>query len=67
MGRTLLDNSFLILLFHRGKNMGLLMTVGIVLLIPRLLGLAGGFIHLLRLLAIIVILVCVIQRRKPIP
>ena len=47
--------------------MGLLMTVGIVLLIPWLLGLAGGFIHPLRLLAIIVILVCVIQRRKPIP
>lgn len=47
--------------------MDLLMTVGIVLLIPWLLGLAGGFIHLLLAMAIIVILVGGIQRRKPIP
>jgi hypothetical protein len=47
--------------------MGLLMTVGIVLLIPWLLGLAGGFIDLRLVLAIIVILVRVIQRRKPVP
>ena len=47
--------------------MDLLMTVGIVLLIPWFLGLAGGYIHLLLVPAIIVILVGVIQRRKPIP
>jgi hypothetical protein len=44
--------------------MDLLMTVGIVLLIPWLLGLAGGFIHLLLVLAIIVILVGVINCRS---
>jgi len=52
--------------------MDLLMTIGIVLLILWLLGLVtsytlGGFIHLLLVLAIIVILVRVIQGRKPIP
>ena len=52
--------------------MDLLMTIGIVLLILWLLGLVtsytlGGFIHLLLVLAIIVILVRVIQGRRPIP
>jgi Family of unknown function (DUF5670) len=52
--------------------MDLLMTIGIVLLILWLLGLVtsytlGGFIHVLLLLAIIVILVRVIQGRRPIP
>jgi hypothetical protein len=52
--------------------MDLLMTVGIVLLILWLLGLVtsytlGGFIHILLVLAIIVILVRVIQGRRPIP
>ena len=52
--------------------MDLLMTIGIILLILWLLGLVtsytlGGFIHLLLVLAIIVILVRVIQGRKPIP
>lgn len=51
--------------------MDLLMTLGIVLLILWLLGLVtsytlGGFIHILLLLAIIVILVRVIQGRRPI-
>ena len=51
--------------------MDLLMTIGIILLILWLLGLVtsytlGGFIHLLLVLAIIVILVRVIQGRKPI-
>jgi hypothetical protein len=52
--------------------MDLLMTVGIVLLILWLLGLVtsytlGGFIHILLVLAIIVILIHVIQGRRPIP
>ncbi|HJY91171.1 MAG: lmo0937 family membrane protein [Candidatus Acidiferrum sp.] len=52
--------------------MDLLMTVGIVLLILWLLGLVtsytlGGFIHILLVLAIIVILIRVIQGRRPIP
>lgn len=52
--------------------MDLLITVGIVLLILWLLGLVtsytlGGFIHILLVLAIIVILVRVIQGRRPIP
>ena len=52
--------------------MDLLMTIGIVLLILWLMGLVtsytlGGFIHILLVLAIIVILVRVIQGRRPIP
>ena len=52
--------------------MDLLMTIGIVLLILWLLGLVtsytlGGFIHILLVLAIIVILIRVFQRRRPIP
>jgi Family of unknown function (DUF5670) len=52
--------------------MDLLMPLGIVLLILWLLGLVtsytlGGFIHILLVLAIIVILVRVIQGRRPIP
>ena len=52
--------------------MDLLMTVGIVLLIPWLLGLTtsytlGGFIHLPLVPAIIVMLLGVIHRRKPTP
>jgi hypothetical protein len=52
--------------------MDLLMTVGIVLLVLWLLGLVtsytlGGFIHILLVLAIIVILIRVIQGRRPIP
>ncbi len=52
--------------------MDLLMTIGVVLLILWLLGLVtsytlGGFIHILLVLAIIVILVRVIQGRRPIP
>jgi len=51
--------------------MDLLMTIAIILLILWLLGLVtsytlGGFIHLLLVLAIIVILVRVIQGRRPI-
>ena len=52
--------------------MDLLMSIGVVLLILWLLGLVtsytlGGFIHILLVLAIIVILVRVIQGRRPIP
>jgi hypothetical protein len=52
--------------------MDLLMTIGIALLILWLLGLVtsytlGGFIHILLVLAIIVILIRVIQGRRPIP
>ncbi len=52
--------------------MDLLMTIGVVLLILWLLGLVtsytlGGFIHILLVFAIIVILIRVIQGRRPIP
>jgi hypothetical protein len=52
--------------------MDLLMTIGVVLLILWLLGLVtsytlGGFIHILLILAIIVILVRIIQGRRPVP
>jgi hypothetical protein len=52
--------------------MDLLMTIGIVLLILWLLGLVtsytlGGFIHILLVLAIIVILIRIVQGRRPIP
>ena len=54
------------------RNMDLLMTIGIVLLILWLLGLVtsytlGGFIHILLVLAIIVILIRLVQGRRPIP
>jgi hypothetical protein len=52
--------------------MDLLYTIGVVLLILWLVGLVtsytfGGFIHILLVLAIIVILIRVIQGRRPIP
>jgi hypothetical protein len=52
--------------------MDLLWTIGIILLVLWLLGLVtsytlGGFIHVLLVLAIIVILIRVIQGRRPIP
>ncbi len=48
------------------------MTIGVILLILWLLGLVtsytlGGFVHILLVLAIIVILIRVIQGRRPIP
>jgi hypothetical protein len=54
------------------EDMDLLMTIGVVLLILWLLGLVtsytlGGFIHILLVLAIIVILVRIIQGRRPVP
>jgi hypothetical protein len=56
----------------RRKTMDLLYTIGIVLLVLWVLGLVtsytiGGFIHILLVLAIIVILIRVIQGRRPIP
>ena len=52
--------------------MDLLMTVGIILLILWLVGLVssytlGGFIHILLVLAIILILMRVLQGRRPLP
>jgi hypothetical protein len=52
--------------------MDLLWTVGVILLVLWLLGLVtsytlGGFIHILLVLALIVILIRVIQGRRPIP
>ncbi|HTQ96433.1 MAG TPA: lmo0937 family membrane protein [Candidatus Acidoferrum sp.] len=52
--------------------MDLLTTVGIVLLILWLLGIVssytlGGFIHILLVLAIVLILIRIIQGRRPIP
>ena len=51
--------------------MDLLWTIGIILLILWLLGLVtsytlGGFIHILLVLALIVILIRVIQGRRPV-
>ena len=65
--------SMLLTLFgFKERNMDLLMTIGIVLLILWLLGLVtsytlGGVIHILLVLAIIVILIRVVQGRRPIP
>lgn len=52
--------------------MDLLWTIAVILLILWLLGLVtsytvGGFIHILLVLAIIVILIRLIQGRRPIP
>ena len=52
--------------------MDLLMTIGVVLLVLWLLGLVasytlGGFIHILLVLAVIIILVRIIQGRRPVP
>lgn len=51
--------------------MDLLTTIGIILLVLWLLGLVtsytlGGFIHILLVLAVIMILIRVIQGRKPV-
>lgn len=51
--------------------MDLLMTIGVVLLIVWLLGMVmsytlGGFIHILLVLAVIIILVRIIQGRRPV-
>ena len=53
------------------KKMDLLWTVAVILLIMWLLGLVtsytlGGFIHILLVLAIIVVLIRVIQGRRPV-
>jgi hypothetical protein len=52
--------------------MDLLTTIAIILLVLWLLGLVssytiGGFIHILLVLALIVILIRVLQGRRPIP
>jgi uncharacterized protein DUF5670 len=57
--------------FLMGENMDLLWTLAVILIILWLLGLVssytlGGFIHLLLVLAIIVILIRVIQGRRPV-
>jgi asparagine N-glycosylation enzyme membrane subunit Stt3 len=57
---------------NKEEIMDLLWTLAVILLILWILGLVtsytlGGFIHLLLVLAIIVILLRVIQGRKPIP
>ena len=57
---------------NKEESMDLLWTLAVILLILWILGLVtsytlGGFIHLLLVVAIIVILVRVIQGRKPVP
>jgi hypothetical protein len=52
--------------------MDLLTTIGIVLLVLWLLGLVtsytlGGFIHILLVVAVVLILIRVLQGRRPIP
>ncbi len=54
-----------------GENTPMIMTIAIILLVLWLLGMVsaytmGGFIHILLVLAIIVVLVRVIQGRRPI-
>lgn len=54
-----------------GEAMDLLWTIAVILLILWLLGLVtsytlGGFIHILLVLAIVVILIRVIQGRRPV-
>jgi hypothetical protein len=56
----------------RNGIMDLLTTIAIILLVLWLLGLVssytiGGFIHILLVLALIVILIRVLQGRRPIP
>jgi hypothetical protein len=71
--RNFEGNSQTVPRIQRGlDDMDLLMTIGVVLLILWLLGLVtsytlGGFIHILLVLAIIVILVRIIQGRRPVP
>jgi hypothetical protein len=53
------------------ENMDLLWTLAVILLVLWLLGLVtsytlGGFIHLLLVVAIIVVLIRVIQGRRPV-
>jgi hypothetical protein len=53
-------------------NMDLLWTLAVILLVLWLLGLVtsytlGGFIHILLVVAIVVVLIRVIQGRRPIP
>lgn len=54
-----------------GETMDLLWTIAVILLILWLLGLVtsytlGGFIHILLVLAIVVILIRIIQGRRPV-
>jgi hypothetical protein len=56
---------------HKEKTMDLLWTLAVILLILWLLGLVtsftlGGFIHILLVVAIIVVLIRVIQGRRPV-
>jgi hypothetical protein len=53
------------------KNLSMLYTLAIVLIVLWLFGMIsaytiGGFIHVLLVVAVIVVLVCVINGRKPI-
>jgi hypothetical protein len=59
------------MLFEEGAIMDLLWTIAVILIILWLLGLVtsytlGGFVHILLVLAIIVILIRVIQGRRPV-
>jgi Family of unknown function (DUF5670) len=56
---------------YEEENMDLLVTLAVILLILWLLGLVtsftlGGFIHILLVLAIVVVLIRVIQGRRPV-
>jgi hypothetical protein len=55
----------------RRKTMDLLWTIAVILLVLWLLGLVtsytlGGFVHILLVLAIVVVLIRVIQGRRPV-
>jgi hypothetical protein len=56
---------------YKERDMDLLWTIAVILIILWLLGLVtsytvGGFIHILLVLAIVVILIRVIQGRRPV-
>jgi hypothetical protein len=58
-------------LVSRREDVPMLMTIAVLLLILWLLGMVstytlGGFIHLLLLLAVVVVLVRIIQGRRPV-
>jgi hypothetical protein len=68
--RSILHREFCFALHHIRKEIVMLWTIAVILVILWLLGLItsytmGGFIHILLVLAIIVILYNVISGRKP--
>lgn len=58
------------LLSHEGRELAMLWTIFVILMILWLLGMIsgyviGGFIHILLVIAIVVVLIRIIQGRRP--